>query len=707
MIALYNRDLANVTNSPELTFPEFAVAMYLTSLKLTGKQVPSSLPGKIKDELDVAVATLQSTTPIPAKFQQSQPTGMNFQTPMMTGMQMQQPMMTGMPMQRPMNTGMPPMSTGMSMQQPMMTGAPMQPQQPMVTGLNRLRPVAPTAPPLLPLSVTSGRFGQNGNDKPRVQNNHFANMMMPTNNTNNFSGNHGIGVSGNGMSSEERQRYYDIFSAWDVTGSGFLDGNKARDIFAQAGLQQNELMKIWTLADYDDKGQLDIEEFAIAMHLIFRRMNGLDIPDKLPTELAPMSSTLKKFIVGGSQRQPSPVQSNQRGSPAARRNLDRRTSEEDGGYVSNARRKDNNRIRLGSSRYDDDFDEEDDDDTSELRNQIADLRGALDILNSSKKSAREPSGSSYIERKTVDDLKRKIKNVQDDLVHACEQDSSLSRYLLSMDEINRLQKEKADLETNINDMLDGEIPDLLRQVRGMDNEVRDLKARLARKRDGSENYEMYITPTGPGGRVTESDKIRAKAKAMMSARKLGGTQTSSTVDLREIDREKEENNAVVDNIEQGINDQRSALRLASDTSSFGSYMHNSDRKRFEQGEDISSDLKSFIEQLNTEAPLRRSSAYSSPKVDRYATDSYRSYNAPSPSTPSASLGAYSSSLTPGSRSPAPSRAKSPAEIKKEVRVYSELFSSISIILNEFCIRRNVVFKSALLPSKGTKPLLAL
>ncbi|KAH8551229.1 hypothetical protein BGW37DRAFT_407002, partial [Umbelopsis sp. PMI_123] len=652
-------DLSNVTSTPELTFPEFAVAMYLTSLKLTGKQVPSSLPAKIKEELDVAVATLQSNTPIPAKYQQPVPTGMNFQTPMMTGMQMQQPMMTGMPMQQPMRTGMP-------IQQPMQTGAPMM-QQPMATGLNRLRPVAPTAPPLLPLSLTTGRFGQTGNDKPRVQNNQFANMMMPSNNNSNFSGNQGIAVGGHGMSSEERQRYYDIFTAWDVTGSGFLTGHKAREIFAQSGLQQNDLMKIWTLADYDDKGQLDVEEFAIAMHLVFRRMNGLDIPNTLPPELAPMSSTLKKFIVGGSQqRQSSPVQANQRSSPTANRGrFERQPSEDNGGYISNARRRNGNRIQLGSNRYDEEDDIDEEDEMAELRNQIADLKGSLDILNSASKSTSRSTGSSYSDQRTIEDLKKRIKTTQNDLVRACERDSTLSRYLLSMDESTRLQKEKQDLESKINYMLDGEIPDLIRQVRSMDNEVRDLKYKLARKRDGSENYETYITATGPNGRVTESDKIRAKAKAMMVARKVGGTQSSSsTIDMRELDREKQENSALLDSIEQGVNEQRASARLASDNSSFGSYAYTQDRRRFEQGDDVSYELKRFIEQLAVDAPLHKPSLSTTSYSDSFNTaDTYSRNNNIAPTTSPTLNTYYSPSL--GSRSPSSTRAKSPAEIKKE------------------------------------------
>jgi len=44
---------------------------------------------------------------------------------------------------------------------------------------------------------------------------------------------------------------------------------------------------VWKLADYDKDGFLDDEEFALAKHLIKIKLNGDDLPAKLPDHLIP------------------------------------------------------------------------------------------------------------------------------------------------------------------------------------------------------------------------------------------------------------------------------------------------------------------------------------------------------------------------------------------------------------------------------------
>ena len=47
------------------------------------------------------------------------------------------------------------------------------------------------------------------------------------------------------LSKQERKQYDQIFRAWDATGSGFLDGQKALEVFGASGLDKNDLVKIW------------------------------------------------------------------------------------------------------------------------------------------------------------------------------------------------------------------------------------------------------------------------------------------------------------------------------------------------------------------------------------------------------------------------------------------------------------------------------
>lgn len=54
-------------------------------------------------------------------------------------------------------------------------------------------------------------------------------------------------------------------------------------------LPNSVLSKIWKLSDIDNDGQLDAEEFALAMHLINVKLDGHDIPTELPDHLMPPS----------------------------------------------------------------------------------------------------------------------------------------------------------------------------------------------------------------------------------------------------------------------------------------------------------------------------------------------------------------------------------------------------------------------------------
>lgn len=47
------------------------------------------------------------------------------------------------------------------------------------------------------------------------------------------------------LSKQERKQYDQIFRTWDTSGSGFLDGQKAHEVFGASGLDTNDLAKIW------------------------------------------------------------------------------------------------------------------------------------------------------------------------------------------------------------------------------------------------------------------------------------------------------------------------------------------------------------------------------------------------------------------------------------------------------------------------------
>ncbi|KAL0085750.1 cytoskeletal-regulatory complex EF hand-domain-containing protein [Phycomyces blakesleeanus] len=90
----------------------------------------------------------------------------------------------------------------------------------------------------------------------------------------------------NPITPAERAKYAEIFQARGQM-NGYMPGATARDVLLNSNLPPHRLERIWDLADIDKDGNLDFEEFCVAMHLTFSCINGIEPPMSLPPHLVP------------------------------------------------------------------------------------------------------------------------------------------------------------------------------------------------------------------------------------------------------------------------------------------------------------------------------------------------------------------------------------------------------------------------------------
>jgi len=718
--------------------------MYLCNLKLVGKQLPSVLPENIKNEVssmvDIINFNVADDGPEPAPrtnapdfntrqnaaspptIQQPQPMQSNsaLLTAQMTGFPGQQNNFGGFQgqqqggFQQPMQTGFGQQQGGMQQNQtgfqglsnPAATGysGPRPPMPPMPTGFGQPQGLSPAQTGMggmvAPLnSQPTGRPGQWGlvnapaSGLPNID--LLQSRMMPQQGREQGSFTTS-GLSGNAVipwaiTKDEKTRYDSVFKAWDGFNKGFIGGDVAIEVFGQSGLEKPDLERVWTLADQGNKGRLNMDEFAVAMHLIYRKLNGYPMPAQLPPELVPPSTRNFNDSIGAVKsllHQESDFRKNSGASllpqktgvsylknhsfrgdsgPVRAGRKDAtvfKNNDDDVGYKSSARR----RLGNGSPRPESPSSVGSNDELSleQLRKKIREKQVLLDAIDfKDENAADEDDALDRRDRREAEDLYRRIRRIQEDI------DAHPDASLRNVDSGAERRIMKRQLQT-----LTDKLPEIASQVRKTERSIADAKLELFRLKDAKAHPSSAsaIVGSGPGGVVTESDRLKARAKAMMQQRSaaLRGEKVQSQDDdlaapkrLEEenvrIRNEKESNERMVKDVEDSVRDFSRGLE---DNLKDGGEDSTSEheKRRWEDGLGVEDEVKDFIFDLQRSS---RSARVRTEDRSRSTRDTPRSdppsrYDSPAaplpieapaakPAATPASGGTYSQYKTPEDR----------------------------------------------------------
>ncbi|KAJ7386596.1 hypothetical protein OS493_008744 [Desmophyllum pertusum] len=102
----------------------------------------------------------------------------------------------------------------------------------------------------------------------------------------------------------EKAKYDNIFEGLKPV-SGLLPGDKVKPVLLNSKLPIDVLGRVWELSDIDKDGMLDNDEFAVAMHLVYRALEGDPVPLSLHGKVIPPSKRKLK-LSSSAPSSPSP-----------------------------------------------------------------------------------------------------------------------------------------------------------------------------------------------------------------------------------------------------------------------------------------------------------------------------------------------------------------------------------------------------------------
>ncbi|CAL9733922.1 actin cytoskeleton-regulatory complex protein Pan1p [Monosporozyma servazzii] len=469
------------------------------------------------------------------------------------------------------NMMMPQLSFGQQQQNSMQQPAQQQMLQAQATGYLPPSNFNPT----MPLMAQKTGFG---NNEIYSQTN-FANKMTSIDSTDNDK-----------ITPDEKSIFYNIFQTYDTQGKGLIDSATAVEIFRKSGLNRADLEHIWNLCDINNSGQLNKQEFALGMHLVYRKLNGNPLPNRLPPSLIPSSNQILDNVKNQLKNADNSIVSQSKINALNFKNND----EEDVLPTFRNRRKifsttteekksspqvEKQEISTSTESVESKYPPIDDIPAENTRAQQTTSRVSPEHIQAKPVAAQSTSSLSE-ELKSIEKLQTEIKNIIPPSLNSTVSSDLLSRF----------------------ETIFTKIPTLFAEINEVEQEITDARINLFKLKNPSS-----IIGTGANGEITENDRKKAKSRSLLRSRMaaLTGKQSLSTEEdesakfneeITKIKKESDANQEVIGDVKTSISDISASLK----SFLIGKALDNESGafEKWEFGIDLEPETQKLIHQLN-------------------------------------------------------------------------------------------------------------
>lgn len=370
---------------------------------------------------------------------------------------------------------------------------------------------------------------------------------------------------------EEKKLFNKIFDNYDTGHKGQLSADICAEIFRKSGLNREDLEKVWDLVTRAKQSHLDKESFQMGMWIVYKRLNGAEIPSELPESLKPSSVRILDDVKHKMRVQDTvkPVKK----SSHSKIDGTRFKFRDDEVVTSSSRhrrrmtpsisqgepQKENRRLSI--------------EDMKKLINEKKILLEALDVQR--EESVQDEEDYERADLLAIESLKEQLKNLPQP----------------------NTSSEPAQLKARLTD-LTSRVPILMDELSHVDNSITGLKLELFKIHNPSS-----IVGTGPNGEITDQDRRKAKSKLLLAQKmakltgkpidpeleRLAGDATSISEEVVNIQKESKQTQKMIQDVLASIKEMTVNVLKGLDAD-----VNEEQYKKFELGVGVSKEVQEIV-----------------------------------------------------------------------------------------------------------------